>query len=582
MNKKIRIPLLTFSLLLLLAGAYQLSTLPLWSWWSLVFLVGFWGSWVFAALPLYTRPKKGLRWLGLSTLSGVFLALGFPISPMTPLIFVAFVPLFFIVEELEKSEVENKKRYLMRYAYNAFAIWNILATFWVSNAGLFAGMIANFLNAFFMCLPFLAYYISRKRLGENLGYFAMICFWFSWEYLHLNWDLSWTWLTLGNAFAQQPSWVQWYEYTGVFGGGLWIFLANIFIFKSVKNGFSWNKKLIAPLAILVLPLIFSYFIKTSTFYETSKKNVEIVAIQPNYEPHYQKFEVHESEQLERFLSLSKKNISDNTSFLIFPETSFGNYDIDQLEAYAPIRSLQEMADNFPNLSIVTGLDMFKLYNPNEPNLAPTVRIGKGRAIEFYNGATQFTKGQNKYPIYKKSKLVPGAEILPFRWAFGWLKPLFLKFGGTVEGCGSQPERSVFWNKNGIAIAPVICYESIYGEYCGDYVRHGAQALFIMTNDGWWDDTPGYLQHLDFAKLRAIELRKNVVRAANTGSSAIINSYGEVEKTLPYNEAGAVKGVISLNSTVTFYALYGDYLAKIGIFFSVLIAAFVLYKKYRHE
>jgi len=68
------------------------------------------------------------------------------------------------------------------------------------------------------------------------------------------------------------------------------------------------------------------------------------------------------------------------------------------------------------------------------------------------------------------------------------------------------------------IAPIICYESVFGEFVTDYVKKGAQALFIITNDGWWKNTNGYKQHLYFASLRAIETRRQVVRAANTGVS----------------------------------------------------------------
>lgn len=80
--------------------------------------------------------------------------------------------------------------------------------------------------------------------------------------------------------------------------------------------------------------------------------------------------------------------------------------------------------------------------------------------------------------------------------------------------------------DGVKVAPVICYESIYGDYVSDYVGDGAQWLAVVTNDAWWRNTAGHKQHFSYAKLRAIEQRKWVARAANTGISGFINPLGE--------------------------------------------------------
>jgi len=93
-----------------------------------------------------------------------------------------------------------------------------------------------------------------------------------------------------------------------------------------------------------------------------------------------------------------------------------------------------------------------------------------------------------------------------------MKGLVDSMGGTVAGNGTQAHRTAFWDEaHQYAVAPVICYESIYGEYCTEYIHDGAHAIFILTNDGWWDDSPGFRQHLKFASLRAIETRRSIAR-----------------------------------------------------------------------
>jgi len=108
--------------------------------------------------------------------------------------------------------------------------------------------------------------------------------------------------------------------------------------------------------------------------------------------------------------------------------------------------------------------------------------------------------------YHKSKLVPGVERMPFPTLFKPLESLAINLGGTMGSLGIQNERTVFYSHNKKArIAPVICYESAYSDFVSDYVENGANLIFIITNDGWWENTPGHRQHLAYSRLRAIEL-----------------------------------------------------------------------------
>ena len=189
--------------------------------------------------------------------------------------------------------------------------------------------------------------------------------------------------------------------------------------------------------------------------------------------------------------------------------------------------------------------------------------------EILNAALQIEIGNDDVQLYRKSKLVPGPEILPYRRIFFFLKPLIDKLEGTTAGVGTQPERSVMSSDAG-KVAPAICYESVFGEYVTGYIRKGAQAIFIMTNDGWWDNTAGHRQHLHFASLRAIETRRAIARSANTGISAFINQRGDILQHTRYNEPVAIKGAIRFNDAVTFYVLWGDTIARISLFASIIL------------
>lgn len=154
--------------------------------------------------------------------------------------------------------------------------------------------------------------------------------------------------------------------------------------------------------------------------------------------------------------------------------------------------------------------------------------------------------------------------MPFGQALSFMKPLFEHFGGTTGGYGYDKEPSVFYSQSGIGAAPVICYESIWGEYVAEYTKKGAQFIAIVTNDGWWKNTSGKDQHLAYAKLRAIENRRWVARSANTGISGFINQRGDIVQHTQWWVPAALTQEINLNEELTFYTKYGDLIAYVGL------------------
>jgi apolipoprotein N-acyltransferase len=165
-------------------------------------------------------------------------------------------------------------------------------------------------------------------------------------------------------------------------------------------------------------------------------------------------------------------------------------------------------------------------------------------------------------------LVPGVETLP--WFLKFLDKWFEKFGGTTAGYAKQKERTVL-AANEFKIAPAICYESIYGEFMSRYIRNGADLICIITNDGWWKNTPGHKQHMNYARLRAVETRTWVARSANTGISCFIDPNGKVIDPQPYNTTAAIKlAVTTAGHSKTFFVRNGDVLSKIMTGLSILL------------
>jgi len=532
------------------------------------------GCWIFFS-ALYalrlTFAGRSRRPFYLASLSGLLLGKAFVYT--SPLSWIGFVPLLVSTLELD---AEGRRKYLPHgiHAFHAFVVWNIAATYWVANASLVPGCVAFGLNSFFMTTVWLAaLWVRRRWAAAWLP--ALVCFWLSFEWLHHQWEISWPWLSLGNAMAFFPDWVQWYEYTGAFGGCLWIWMLNLLAFAAWIHKSKRLQWVIGWCSAAILPVLVSSSILGRLVPEGVP--VEVVVVQPNYEPHYEKFAVDPAIQMGSFEALSRQKITPDTRYLVWPETSFEYLRTHALAGDWRVQRMRSLAEANPALCLVSGIGSIREFAPGEPltSAARTSRPGSNSAhFEVQNSAIQVCNGVEELPIYVKSKLVPGVETFPYRQLLPFLKPIVDQLGGSVYGLGRQMERSVF-KSAGFSIAPVICYESIYGAYVGEYIRKGAQAIFVMTNDGWWDDTPGYRQHLAFGTLRAIEYRRPIARAANTGISCFVDARGAVHNATAYGERIAVKGILLFSKGETFYLRHGDYIAHLALAFSLGILLWTL-------
>src|SRR5690606_29712604 len=182
-------------------------------------------------------------------------------------------------------------------------------TWWIwfsSEAGM---VMAEVLYSLFMTIIFMWFSTAKKYLGNKRGYIALVAFWIGFEWLHYNWEFSHPWNTLGNVFANKVTWIQWYEYTGVLGGTLWVLLTNIMLFRFyiayIQHKESLKSNLLLLLVtvlFLVLPMYWSY--ATYNNYVEEKNPIEVVVIQPNIDPYKDKFgRMTEEQQIANILKL---------------------------------------------------------------------------------------------------------------------------------------------------------------------------------------------------------------------------------------------------------------------------------------
>lgn len=531
--------------------------------------------------------QKKFKYILLSLFSAILFSAGWLFHQSIFILF-AFVPLLQLEDHLsQRTDLARRKLKLFAYSYLSFLTWNLLTTWWVSYASVGGACMAYILNSLFMSITFMIFSNLKKRINKPYAIWLLIPLWIGYEYLHTVWDLSWTWLILGNVFAFNTNFIQWFEFTGTSGGTLWVLFTNILIFFVLKNNTSLkiiSTPVLKIAAAIIIPILFSYLILiVRQPLSASKDKINVVVVQPNIDPYNAKFVMDFQLQFQRFLDLVRGKINNETDYVVLPETFIIGEGLDEDELAqnpAIIRFSDSLIKKFPKLKIIVGADSYKIFK-HKSEITPTAREDDGIFYDSYNTALQLDA--EGIQIYHKSKLVPGAEIMPLAFLLKPLESLALDMGGTMGTLGTQKERTVFTDKiTGASIAPVICYESIYSNYVTEYVRKNANIIFIITNDGWWDNTPGHVQHLYYARLRAIENRLQIARSANTGISCFIDEFGNVSDATKYWEDAVISKTLYLNNNPTFFSKFGDLIAYFSAFSSVLLVLFSMYLRFKNR
>ena len=523
-----------------------------------------------------------MKYIFLSLISALLLSISWPTYGIPFFIFFAFVPLLLMEQEISKFSKINKKGWaVFGLTYLAFFIWNVVTTGWLyhaknpdGNNSLLAVAIPVIVNSLLMSLVFQLYYWYKKVRGTYFGLVFFVAIWLSFERFHLNWEFTWPWLNLGNAFSEYPQLIQWYDTIGATGGSFWILLINVFAFYTLRiwQAGRIRKDLVKNIsiltAIIVLPLLISIY-KYNSYQEKPVGEVTTLLLQPKLDPYTEKYSKDSLQILGELLSLAEENSKTKVDFFIAPETAFpGNGSLSEngFNKSTSIAIAKEFLAKHPQSIFLTGASTHKFLFDEADTEDYSTKIQEGVWVNSYNSALQIIPNQ-EVEVYHKAKLVPGVEIFPY---IRYLKPILgdamLDFGGANSSLGIDKERKVFSNRfNKAKMAPIICYESIYGEYVTDYVKNGANLLAIMTNDSWWDNTEGHKQLLSYARLRAIETRREIVRAANSGISAHINARGDILQDTFYDDRTALLVKANLLEEKSIYTKIGDLISRIAIF-----------------
>ena len=507
------------------------------------------------ALSIATAVMLSLAWCGASCIT----------------LFVAFVPLMLISAQYGSSWRDSLS--MLGWATLSFVLWNAFTIWWVWIATPIGPIVATVVSTWWNLVAFMLFHVASKLAPKVVAYLLFVAGWIATEYIYTYAPaMSFPWLVLGNGFALDTWAVQWYEYTGVFGGSLWVLIVNVLAFESLltmrkRVWVATTLAIVVPMAVsLVLYGVYSPEGKRYT----SLDEVRVSVVQPNV-PCYEKFHSDTKWQqdnifreLEKADSLARAE-GGAADFILLPETSLAEMSkpgplmissmLSRLSSFLRVRN--------PKALIVAGTETMRYYGRTKGSA--TARRRNGAYIDIFNSSVG-VDSLEMVQVHNKGKLVIGVETTP-----AWLREaeiFSVDLGGTMGQLGIGQTTEPFVH-NDIRIAPAICYEALYGQYMGGFVRHGAQLLGVVSNDGWWGNTLGHRYLFAFCRLRAIENRRDVARSANTGTSGFITMRGDDVATLGWDVRGSLSTNLRLNSATTYYARCGDYIGRIALYIAAL-------------
>ena len=483
--------------------------------------------------------------------SSFLLVLAFPRPDLGIVSLFALVPLLSVIEGAPRI------RAFFTGWLTAF-VWYFVSLNWISNSLLLSGNFPFPLNqlAIVLLCSILALYTGLfafivAAIGP-LGRWSLVVYpaaWVTVEFLR-SWALApFPWLLLGSAFWKYPSVLPLFALTGVYGVSFAVVVVNTSIHRVAVSLGSGDRRQAAIWASITSGVVAALLLVASiTGNGDDDQQIKVGVVQGNYEQKVKWEESYRDDVISTYISLTRKAVSEGASIVVWPETAMPLYF--QVEPALADR-LRELARE-EEVHLVFGSDAFDII---------------GRKLIHYNRAYHLSPtGQEEH--YDKVRLVPFGEYVPFKGLLPFVEKVVPGAGEFAAGRWTAPFDTPV--RSGV----LICYEVSFPGLSRREVADGAGIILNITNDAWFGRSWGPYQHLAMASLRAAENGVPVVRAANTGISAIVDRKGRQIKRLGLFEKGYIVAEVRTRTEPTFYTRWGNLI----VYLSVIVILFVVFQK----
>ncbi len=470
-------------------------------------------------------------------LTPLFLFFAFPPFNLYPLAFIAFIPLFFSFEK-EKS--------FLKLFLSGF-IFNFLLLYWLFPVLTgYGGMPWYFaVLSLILLFSYLSLYLSIPLyFFKNKLIFLFPFFYLSFEIILEHFLTGFPWGILANSQASNTGLNYLFHFLGVRGVSLFVLFSNIIIYKTIKSK-NRNASLITIFLIIVLNIP-GYFIKVK-----KGKEIKVAAVQGNEKMNTVWTGERVLSEFEKYMRYTRKAVREGAKVIAWPEFCFPYYPKYQSSLTNKLKEFTKIND----IILILGANDLESGN-------------------YYNTAFIFYKGKMDY--YHKVHLTPFGEYIPYKKIFFFANKI-----ANVEGEFTKGKNVKVFDIDGLKIGIPICYEMVFPSLIKKFYDKGVNLLVTITNDSWFGNTSGPVQHFYLSRIRAMEMSVPVLRAATSGISGVFEYDGKILKKLGYGKEGLIMSKIYVKekSFSVFYSIY--YFLRYLILFGFLLYVF-LYLKNKRE
>ncbi|PIP08950.1 MAG: apolipoprotein N-acyltransferase [Syntrophobacteraceae bacterium CG23_combo_of_CG06-09_8_20_14_all_50_8] len=493
-----------------------------------------------------------------AVISGILLALSFPKYGTGIVAWMALVPL------LISLNTGTLKSALMAGLTTGF-VFNVGIVYWIAsvvvNYGYLppaVGLLAMLLLAAYLSLYVALFaggvvYLRDRRVSPVI---AAPLLWTSLEYVKSHLLTGFPWENLGYSQYLYIPFIQISDITGIYGITFVIVfinaiisdLATVFVRGAGKGE---KKRLIMEFLCGALLLVALWAYGSIRILQVEKElekapSLNVSLIQGNIDQNIKWNPQYQNETLEIYKSLSLSASPPRSGIIVWPETAAPFY----------FQEMDFMAREVVKVAMTSG--NWLLFG------SPSYMRRQGVA-SFLNSAFLLSPEGKNAGRYDKVHLVPYGEYVPLRGLFPFISKLAAGVGDFKAGEGYHP---LFLNNCKIGV--LICYEGIFPEGSRTYRQQDADLLVNITNDAWFGRSSAPYQHLSMTAFRAVENRLYLLRAANTGMSAIIDPTGKIISHTNLFAVATLKGKVRFIDNRTFYMAYGDVFVYLCLIFLALV------------
>jgi len=493
----------------------------------------------------YPNSLSSAPWTGaLCAAFSALYALGMPGYDIPGLSFACLVPLLIM------STVSDSARQAARRGFLAGTLANLLLMYWIAytvavpgNLGWFLGWLAALLVSacmgIYVSLAALFAHLLRRRFGVA-GLWGFPAAWVCVEYARSVLLTGFPWMLLGYGLSGDSRLRQAADLAGVYGLGFLLATANVCLYIAGSRWTQGKRKglyshLAGAAAVVLFLHAYGAAGKAMEIRKVPGRTVRVGIAQGGIDQSLKWDPKLQKETLAIYAGLTKEAAARGAEVVVWPETAAPFF-------YGWEREMSAVVDG---VAIENGIPLIF----GAPWFDPSGG-GKYYNSVFLLGGRGIAEGR-----YDKRHLVPFGEYIPLRRLLFFLQKLTV--GEEDFSAGKDPALFVV---RGESVGASVCYEAIFPGVLRESVREGATWLVNVTNDSWFGDTVAPRQHLAMARMRSVEFRRPMVRAANAGISAVIDERGELVATLGIFRKGILVGEIHPRGGKTVYAKTGDIFA----------------------